>query len=196
MTTPTPDVKALARADEAELAARSTEALNRTSNGQWLDRNEKLVAEALRHYAAALRAAPEVIDTIDSVPSCGQENDYGRASRKAPEASGASRDFSQVNIDENFYMTWPEASDAEPVAWRYLPVEPTPEILDALAEECRATWGINVEQPKRQPLNFKNEWRERMKPFYRALMLASPPLPTCGGRDRSQSTFVETAMKT
>lgn len=60
-----------------------------------------------------------------------------------------------------------------PDGFRLVPVEPTSEQLDAIVEECRAAWGVG-NLPQRVPMMAKHEWRERAKPFYRAMLAASP----------------------
>lgn len=54
-----------------------------------------------------------------------------------------------------------------------VPVEPTPEILDAIVRECKIAWGVRADD-KRLPANRPAEWREVAKPFYRAMIAASP----------------------
>lgn len=66
-----------------------------------------------------------------------------------------------------------------------VPAEATNEVLDALALECRSTWGVNVEKRAPMPIG-KHEWRERMRPLHRAILTAAqqeqnPAPPLAGG---------------
>lgn len=73
-----------------------------------------------------------------------------------------------------------------PDGFRLVPVEPTSEQLDAIVGECRAAWGAG-NLPQRVPMMAKHEWRERAKPFYRAMLAASPapaPQPISQDQDR------------
>lgn len=54
-----------------------------------------------------------------------------------------------------------------------VPREPTNETLDAIVEECMAAWGVNSGgKEKPRPIMWKSEWRERARPFYRAMLSA------------------------
>jgi hypothetical protein len=54
-----------------------------------------------------------------------------------------------------------------------VPREPTGKTLDAIVEECMAAWGVNSGgKEKPRPIMWKSEWRERARPFYRAMLSA------------------------
>ena len=53
-----------------------------------------------------------------------------------------------------------------------VPVDPSPEILNAIVKECKAAWGVRSDN-KQIPANRAQEWREIAKPFYRAALSAS-----------------------
>lgn len=56
-----------------------------------------------------------------------------------------------------------------------VPREPDNAILDAIAKECMASWGVNSGGPEKHlPIMWKAEWRERARPFYRAMISAAP----------------------
>jgi hypothetical protein len=58
-----------------------------------------------------------------------------------------------------------------------VPREPDNAILDAIVKECMASWGVNSGGPEKHlPIMWKAEWRERARPFYRAMISAASPL--------------------
>lgn len=73
---------------------------------------------------------------------------------------------------------------ATPKAVVTLPIEPTNEILDALAAACLETWGVNAKPVKYVALASKSEWRERMRPIYRAVVALPSVL---GGVDQQET---------
>lgn len=135
-------------------------------------------ADFEKRIRSALVATPPAPSSADSGMLAVKANSDLKRRLQEALRFAASRSV-MSSADEQAILSVFDAAEAATPAegWVLVPVEPTPEILDAVAEECKAAWGTRS-AVKAVPSRSRAEWREIAKPFYRAMLSAAPK----GGR--------------